>query len=167
MREVTRSAKTSNADLSPLLVFADRMTSHRAQRGPAEQSGSRFLNCLLRASAPRRENGFSSVCIRVHPWLSAHLRLSRRRFCRGVSRLRVLHVFIHPVDHLGEGVEDGLASRVAVRFIGQRHVADGRAVPLQRHVESFRLDWERAGVVVGLAMHQQDWILHLVSEPEW
>ena len=55
---------------------------------------------------------------------------------------------------------------VAVRLVGQGHVAHRRAVTLERHVEALRLNRERAAVVVGLAVDQQDRLVDLVRVVE-
>src|SRR5206468_3280094 len=69
----------------------------------------------------------------------------------GRLRPRVLHVFIEPVEAFGEHVQQRLTRRIAVRLVRQGHVADGGAMPFERHVKALGLDWERARVVVGFA----------------
>src|SRR5689334_2859280 len=61
---------------------------------------------------------------------------------------------------------DRLEPNVAMSFVRQSHVADGCAVAFQRLIHALALNWECAGVVVGLAMDQQDRILDLVGEGE-
>src|SRR5688572_4025997 len=90
---------------------------------------------------------------RIERFISVSILLLR---ARRRARLRVLRPFVRPVQHLRYGVQHRFARGIAVRFIGQRDVADRGAVALERHVEPLRLDWERAAVVVGLAVNQQD-----------
>src|SRR5438105_1411757 len=54
-----------------------------------------------------------------------------------LSRWRVLHVLIEPIDSLRENVQQGFASGVAVCFEGQCFVAHGGALAFQCHVETF------------------------------
>ena len=72
----------------------------------------------------------------------------------------------HPDQHLGDCVQVRFARRIAVCFMRQRHVADRRAMPLERHVEPLRLNREGAGVVVGLAVNQEDRLVDLVGVKE-
>src|SRR5215470_16288903 len=76
--------------------------------------------------------------------------------------LHSLHVLIHPRDHLPQRVFDRFAGGVSVRFERQRHVADIAAVALDRLIHPVALNRVRAGVVVGLAVDEQDRRLELV-----
>src|SRR5262249_30623823 len=71
-------------------------------------------------------------------------------------RLHSLHVLAHPRNHLPQSVFDGFAGGVTMRFERQRHVPDVTAVAFERLVHAVALDRVRAGVVVGLAVNQQD-----------
>ena len=53
-----------------------------------------------------------------------------------LSRRRVLHVLIEPIDAFRKNVQQRFAAGVAVRFEGQGFVADGCALAFQRHVEA-------------------------------
>src|SRR6187402_11062 len=50
---------------------------------------------------------------------------------RGDPRLGVLGPFVRPVQHFGDSMQHRFAGGVAMRFIGQRHVADRGAVALE------------------------------------
>src|SRR5262245_41113870 len=76
--------------------------------------------------------------------------------------LHSLHVIIHPRDHLPQRVFDRFAGGVTVSFERQRHVADIAAVALERLIHPVALNRVRAGVVVGLAVNEQDRLLELV-----
>src|SRR5256885_4635612 len=76
------------------------------------------------------------------------------------------HIFVEPVDSLGENIQQSLSCSITVGLERQRYVAYRRPVTLERHVEALRLNRERAGVVVCFAVHQQDWILDLIGVPE-
>src|SRR6266487_331238 len=58
----------------------------------------------------------------------------------GGLRPRVLHVFVEPVEAFGEHVQQRLTRRIAVRLVRQGHVADGGAMPFERHVKALGLD---------------------------
>src|SRR5262245_5835750 len=78
------------------------------------------------------------------------------------GRLRSLHVLIHPGDHLPQCVFDRFASGVTVRFEWQRHVADIAAVAFYGLIHPVALNRVRAGIIIGLAVNQQDRLFELV-----
>ena len=57
---------------------------------------------------------------------------------------------------LPQQVLDGFLGAIAVRFIGQKHQPHRAAVAANRLIHALALDRERAGVVVRLAVDQQD-----------
>ena len=84
------------------------------------------------------------------------------RYCGMDVRAARSSPLVGPVQHLGDGVQHRLARGVAVRLVRQGDVADRGAVALERHVEAFRLNRERAAVVIRLAVNQQDGLVDLV-----
>src|ERR1035441_17890 len=89
--------------------------------------------------------------------------LGLRASSPSVPRCRpVLRPELAPLQHLGDRVEDALASPVAVRLEREENEARGPAVALDRRVETLGLDRERAGVVVGLAVDEEEGRLDLV-----
>ena len=59
--------------------------------------------------------------------------------------LRVLYVFVEPVELLGEHMQAALASSVDVIFIRHHHQTRGSAQAFQRGVHALRLDRIGAG----------------------
>ena len=56
-------------------------------------------------------------------------------------------------------MQDGLASTVAVGFVGQHDQSHGAAVTLDGLIHSCGLYREGAAVVVRFAVNQQDWFI--------
>ena len=76
----------------------------------------------------------------------------------------ILYVGIQPIVHLPEHVENGLPPRVAMRLQGQQHKAHRASLTFDGAKKTLALDWERARVVVRLAVDQQDWGFDLVCK---
>ena len=68
--------------------------------------------------------------------------------------LPILDVPVGPVEHLGQHVQDRFTGAVAVALVRQHDQPRGAAIALDRLEQPLRLDGERAGVVVGLAVDQ-------------
>ena len=69
-----------------------------------------------------------------------------------------------PLVLLVQAVQHAFSSAIAVRLVRQHDEAAGRAMPLERLVQPLGLHREGAGVVVLLAVHQQDRALDPVSQ---
>src|SRR5262249_38690884 len=98
--------------------------------------------------------------LRILPEWSAILLRSR------CVLLPVFHVFIEPLEFLPEHVLDRFLPAIPMRCRGQEHKPNRSAVSADRLIHAIALDRERARVVVGLAVDQQDRIFDLVREKE-
>ena len=74
----------------------------------------------------------------------------------------LLHVFVKPVEHLGQHMQHGFAGAIAVTLMGEHDQTGGGTVALDGMVKTPGLDGESAGVVVRFAVNQEDGFIDLV-----
>src|SRR5439155_27012283 len=115
----------------------------------------------------RRLRRGSSPCAFLLPYLATLPYAGTRRAARPSAlraggdlgrgaRTGVLDVGVEPADLLPEHVEGGLTGTIAVGLRRELDVASAAAEALQRGEQALALDRERARVVVGHAVDQED-----------
>src|SRR5215813_12012989 len=79
----------------------------------------------------------------------------------------VLCVPFHPRNHFVKYVFDRFAGSISMRLIGEHDQPHGSAVAANRLIHTFRLYRERAAVIVGFAVDEQERGLQFIGVHKW